>query len=268
MKQSSSSKPILGQHWLTDNGWLERIVHFSQITSADTVLEIGPGLGTLSAHLLKTAERVVALELDQHLYDNLRTSFAGSALDLRQGDILEFDLRILPPDYHVVANIPYYITAPILKKLTTATNPPASITLLVQKEVAQRVAAPVGQLSLLALSVQNQYRPELGEVVAADRFTPPPKVDSQLLRLVRRSSPQINLDAAVRRLIKTAFANRRKTLINSLSSLPKVTKPMVEATLQATGLAATVRPQELSLQQWRAVTDHITVQEKSDLNPI
>lgn len=177
----------LGQHWLKNREILDEIAQLAQEgQSENTVcLEIGPGLGTLTSSLLRRFQEVIAVEFDQKLAENLPKSFPGKNLRVVQGDILQTDIAQLvgDRDYIVVGNIPYYITSPIVRHLL-ATNPaPQQIVLLMQKEVAERIAAEPGNHSLLSLFVQNQAEAELGPVVKAAEFTPPPKVDSQVIIL-------------------------------------------------------------------------------------
>ena len=145
-------KKSLGQHWLKDRSILANIADEAGITEHDTVLEIGPGLGTLTSELLRRAEKVVAVELDPDLAAKLPGQFPGTSLEVVNQDILSFDLTTLPPQYVVVANVPYYITSKIIQLLTTAVNKPRTIVLLIQKEVAERLAAEPVDMSILAVS--------------------------------------------------------------------------------------------------------------------
>ena len=148
----SGPNKSLGQHWLRDRLVLEHIVDCAEVTSDDTVLEIGPGLGTLTSELLRRAKNVIAVEFDSELAAKLPGQFPGKKLEVRNEDILSFDLSSLPRGYKVVANVPYYITSKIVQKLMTAENKPSVAVLLVQKEVAERIAAKPGDMSILAIS--------------------------------------------------------------------------------------------------------------------
>ena len=241
-----------GQHWLFDETALQAVVDAANVVAGDTVLEIGPGQGTLTAQLLKRAGRVVAIELDRELIPRLRRTFTDSKFELIEGDILDYDYSNLPVDYKVAANLPYYITAPILQRLIYSQNPPFQMGLLVQKEVAERICASPGQLSVLAVSVQNRYETMSREVVLAKMFSPPPKVDSQVVSLVRRVKPQFGPEEqAILKLVKTGFANRRKTLVNSLSAGLLQDKTKLTTALRSLNLSELVRAQELTLPQWR-----------------
>ena len=184
-------KKELGQHWLKDRDILAAIADDAELLPDDTVLEIGPGLGTLTSELLRRAGRVVAVEFDPDLARKLPGQFPGKNLTVVHEDILQFDLDSLPAGYKVVANVPYYITSKIIEKLMTAKNKPSTVVLLVQKEVAERVAARTGDMSILAVSAQVFAQASLGVAVPREYFTPPPKVDSQVEVLRIREQPLV-----------------------------------------------------------------------------
>ncbi len=225
------------------------------VGAADTVLEIGPGLGSLTGKLVERASRVVAVEFDPTLAATLPSRVAASNLQVVQSDILRFDLTDLPECYKVVANIPYYLTSNLLRTLSESANPPERVAILVQKEVAERVAAPAGAMSLLSVTAQFYWHVSLGRIVKADRFTPQPRVDSQILCLQRRAKP-LYPDIEPKlffRLAKAGFSERRKTLRNSLSGGLHLDKPTAEAVLKAAGLDDRLRAQNLTLDQWHAL---------------
>lgn len=253
------TKKSLGQHWLTDRSTLEDICDLAELTPQDTVLEVGPGAGTLTQYLVEQAGQVVAVEFDDALAKALPGRVPAKNLDVVNQDILTFDLTSLPKGYKVVANIPYYLTSNLLRVLSESSNPPATIILLIQKEVAERVAAKPGDMSLLSVSVQLYYQPQLGPVVPAHLFTPPPKVDSQVLKLTRHKQPLFTSfdEKQFFRVVKAGYANRRKTLINSLSAGLRMAKPEAEALLQQVGISPQARPQELTLEQWQSLAQHI-----------
>lgn len=254
----NAPKKSLGQHWLRDEPTLDYICARSNLAQGDTVLEIGPGTGTLTKKLLELGAKVVAVEKDESLVANLKNLVLGPTyhnyhnLEVVQGDILKFDLSRLPAGYKVVANIPYYLTSNLLRVLSESANPPATMVLLVQKEVAQRIAAGPGQMSLLAVSVQLYYHPMLGQVVAAKLFEPPPKVDSQVVILNRYPKPLFeNLDSQkFFRLVKAGFSQRRKKLRSSLAGGLYITKDQADDLLKKANINPSVRAQELSLKQW------------------
>jgi 16S rRNA (adenine1518-N6/adenine1519-N6)-dimethyltransferase len=245
----------LGQHWLYDEASLLAICQAGEVTEDDIVVEIGPGLGTLTAYLVQRSKQVIALEFDETLARQLPGRVANDILDVRHADCLTFDYAALPSGYKVIANIPYYLTSNLLRVLSESVNPPAKMVLLVQKEVAKRVAASPGDMSLLSVSVQLYYQASLGEIVPAELFSPPPKVDSQILKLVRRPSPLFpDLDhKRFFRLVKAGFSQRRKKLRSSLSAGLRISKPATTELLEAAEIDPSSRPQELSLEQWYQV---------------
>ncbi|MDB5163664.1 MAG: putative Ribosomal small subunit methyltransferase [Candidatus Saccharibacteria bacterium] len=242
----------LGQHWLHDQSALQAMVAAAQVESKDMVVEIGPGLGTLTQKLVEQAREVLAIELDERLATDLPRRVPANNLTIANSDILKFDFTSLPADYKIVANIPYYLTAHLLRILSESPNRPASAALLLQKEVAQRVTAKPGQMSLLSVNTQLAYQTSLGQLVPAKLFTPPPKVDSQILILTRRPEPLFkDLDTKqFFRVVKAGFANKRKTLLNTLSAGLQLTKEETASKLQAADINPQTRPQELSLEQW------------------
>ena len=245
-------KKALGQHWLKDEATLRAICEAANLSSSDTVLEIGPGLGDLTKQLVKKAGKVIAVELDRELATKLQAETELGNLEVIEGDILKFDLTQLPVDYKVVANIPYYLTSNLIRVLSESTNPPVLIVLLVQQEVAQRVAAKPGQMSLLSVSTQLYYQPKLGPVVDAALFEPPPKVDSQVIILARRAGPLFDeLEPKLFfRLVKAGFAGRRKKLRGSLSAGLNIGKDESDELLSLAGIDGDLRAQNLSLEDW------------------
>lgn len=252
-------KKSLGQHWLRDRDVLVSIAAEAAITPNDTVLEIGPGLGTLTSELLRRAKKVVAVELDQDLARKLPGQFPGTSLEVVNQDILSFDLRTLPKDYVVVANVPYYITSKIIQLLTTATNKPRTIVLLIQKEVAERLAAEPGDMSILAVSAQIYAKVRLGDVVPAEFFTPPPKVDSQVVILETLEEPLVDADLEKKffRVVKAGFVAKRKKLRSSLASGLHISKPDAEALLVRHGISPDDRAEDLSIDNWLSIARNI-----------
>ncbi len=243
------AKKSLGQHWLHDEKILESIVDAAEISQSETVLEIGPGTGTLTKKLLGRGAKVIAVEKDEKLAAGLAKH---KNLQVATGDILTFDLGQLPIGYKVVANIPYYLTSNLLRILSESSNPPELMVLLVQKEVAERICARPGQMSLLAISVQLYYEPTLDRVVPAKLFTPPPKVDSRLVILKRHEKTLFtDLDSQIFfQLTKAGFSERRKKLRSSLAGGLNISKDQADNLLKKAGISPDTRAQELSLQQW------------------
>ena len=242
----------LGQHWLRDRDVLAHIADCDELEATDTVLEIGPGLGTLTSELLRRSKNVVAVEFDEELARKLPAQFPGKDLQVVRSDILSFDLSTLPSNYKVVANVPYYITSKIVQLLMTAENKPSVVVLLVQKEVAERLAAKAGDMSILAISAQLFAEVTLGDVVPAALFTPPPKVDSQVVILKMRTQPFLT-DVAEKqffRVVKAGFSAKRKKLRSSFAGGLGVSTEQAEAYLEKAGVNPNARAESLRLEDW------------------
>jgi len=253
MASSRGPKKSLGQHWLKDPEILADIAEAAELTSDDVVLEIGPGLGTLTSRLLARANSVTAVEFDADLARKLPGQFPGKKLTVVNQDILQFDLSQLPKNYKVVANVPYYITSKIVEKLMTAGNKPSIAVLLVQKEVAERIAAEAGNMSILSVSVQIFAEAELDIEVPRQFFTPPPKVDSQVVILRTRNNPLITPEDQrdFFRIVKAGFSAKRKKLRSSLSGGLGIDKSSVEELLKNAGISPDARAEDLAIEDWK-----------------
>jgi 16S rRNA (adenine1518-N6/adenine1519-N6)-dimethyltransferase len=248
----AAPKKSLGQHWLFDFKSLSDICDAADLQPEDTVLEIGPGLGSLTIELTQRVKQVVAVEFDEKLARELPARIPAANLQVFHSDILKFDLSQLPRGYKVVANVPYYITSAIVRLLCESPTPPAETVMLVQKEVAQRLAAKPGDMSILAVSAQFYADVTLGPVITRDKFDPPPKVDSQVVILRHRAQPLFE-DIDIKdyfKVVKAGFSEKRKTLRNSLSGGLQIEKPEVEELLDKAGILPTVRAEQLSLEDW------------------
>lgn len=252
MDDAPNTKKSLGQHWLTDAASLQAMCDAADVQSDDIVLEIGPGPGALTNLLVDRADHVIAVEVDEHLAADLPRRVPAKNLSIVQQDILRFDFSTLPAGYKVVANIPYYLTSNLIRILSETSNPPQLVALLVQKEVAERVAAQPGDMSLLSVTAQFYWDVSLRRVVPAKLFTPPPKVDSQILTMSRPSTPRFTAvdTAKFFRLAKAGFSQRRKTLLNSLSAGLHLSREEAAQVLADAGITATDRAQALSLGKW------------------
>lgn len=251
----TTPKKSLGQHWLHDLSSLHAMCEAAHIGPDDTVLEIGPGLGTLTIELVQRAKKVVAVEFDRDLARELPVRVSAANLEVINQDILKFDLTKLPVGYKVAANVPYYITSKIVRLLLESSNPPSEIALLVQKEVAERMAAERGAMSILAVATQFYAEATLGPIVPAELFTPPPKVDSQIIALKYRASPLFR-DVSPEtyfRMVRAGFGEKRKTLRNSLSGGLHLDKPAVEALLKTAHIDPQTRAEQLGLEDWHAL---------------
>ena len=259
MASARGPKKELGQHWLRDPEILAEIAEAAELGKSDVVLEIGPGLGTLTSRLLARAGRVVAVEFDRDLARKLPGQFPGKSLEVINEDILQFDLNQLPKGYKVVANVPYYITSKIVEKLMTAENKPSLAVLLVQKEVAERIAAEPGEMSILAVSAQLFAEAELDIEVPRQFFTPPPKVDSQVVVLRNRTEPLVDSEDQKDffRIVKAGFSAKRKKLRSSLSGGLGVSKANAEQLLKKANISPDVRAEDLAIDDWQRL---LTVQ--------
>ena len=253
MASSHGPKKSLGQHWLKDPEILADIAEAAELTGDDVVLEIGPGLGTLTSRLLARANSVTAVEFDADLARKLPGQFPGKRLTVVNQDILQFDLNQLPKNYKVVANVPYYITSKIVEKLMTAENKPSIAVLLVQKEVAERIAAGAGNMSVLSVSVQIFAEAELDIEVSRQFFTPPPKVDSQVVVLRTRNNPLITPEDQrdFFRIVKAGFSAKRKKLRSSLSGGLGIDKSVAEELLKNAGISPDARAEDLAIEDWK-----------------
>lgn len=242
----------LGQHWLYDRETLAAIALEAGIQKGDTVLEVGPGLGTLTSELLRHGAKVVAVEYDGDLAQKLPGQFPGKDLTVIHQDILQYNLDSLPAGYKVVANVPYYITSKIIDMFVRANNKPSIAVLLVQKEVAERVAASPGAMSLLALNAQIHTTVRLGVFVPRQLFTPPPKVDSQVVVLELRPAPKVNPhdEKAFWQYAHAGFAAKRKKLRSSIAAGLHITKVQAEHVLQQAHLDPNLRAEDLSIEDW------------------
>lgn len=253
MVESVATKKELGQHWLHDQSVLAAIADAAAVVPGDVILEVGPGLGTLTSELLDRGAYVIAVEFDHDLATSLARRL-GNPKNLRveEEDIRRFRFDRLTPGYKIVANIPYYLTSHLLRILSEHANPPHTAVLLVQKEVAERVCAAPGDMSLLSVAVQTYFDTALDIVVPAILFTPPPKVDSQVLVLQARATPLVPsaLIDAYFQVVKAGFSERRKKLRSSLSGGLRIEKSQADTLIATAGISGEIRAQELSLPQW------------------
>jgi 16S rRNA (adenine1518-N6/adenine1519-N6)-dimethyltransferase len=249
----------LSQNFLTDASVLDEIVAAAELTPGDRVVEIGPGLGVLTRRLLAAGASVLAIELDPRLAAWLRRELgAVPGFELVEGDALDLHPREIFPgqSFKLVANIPYHITSPLLHTVLEGERPPQLTIMLVQAEVAERVAAPPGRMSYLSAFVQNVAAADVLARVPATAFEPAPKVDSAVLRLRRRDEPIVALGARepFYRVVQAAFRHRRKQIHNALGrELPIGADSLADA-FTACGIDPERRPQTLSLKEWACLT--------------
>ena len=262
-------KKSLGQNFLVDEHALSHIVQAAEIVPDDLVLEIGPGLGSLTRHLADAARRVIAVEIDRALIPPLRLAVADrSNVSIVEGDILQFDptqllspyLTNALPHYKVVANIPYYITSAIIRHLLETDVKPQAIVLTIQLEVAQRIIAQPGDMNLLAVGVQFYGAPRLVQQIPAGAFYPVPDVDSAVVRIDLPDQPRVrvrDVDAFFR-VAKAGFGQKRKQLHNSLAAgLPVKHERIVQA-LNEAGIDPKRRAETLTLEEWGRLSDQLS----------
>lgn len=257
-----------GQNFLIDGHVLDKIIAAAEVTKEDCVVEIGPGIGTLTQYLAEAARNVIAIEIDKMLIPILQETLADyDNVTVIHQDVLKTDLRELVREHNegrpvkVVANLPYYITTPIIMNLFEGRLPVSSVTVMVQKEVAQRMQAGPGTKDYGALSLAVQYFavPYIAANVPPNCFMPRPRVGSAVIRLTRHEKPPVEVadEQAMFQIIRASFNQRRKTLVNSLHNSPQISKTKEEIlrALEQMGLPQTVRGEALTLEQFAALTN-------------
>lgn len=251
----------LGQNFLVDEEIVNKIAAAAELSEADTVLEVGPGIGTLTQALALTGAKVVAVELDRRLLPVLEKTLAGyDNVEIINEDILKLDIKKAVPqdNFKVVANLPYYITTPIIFNLLEQKLPMERLVVMVQKEVAERIAARPGGKDYGALSVAIQYytEPEIAFAVPSSAFIPQPSVDSAVIVCKRRSTPAVDVvdEKLFFRVVKAAFSVRRKMLSNALKNMG-ITGEQVSSWLELAGIDGKRRGETLSLEEFASLTN-------------
>lgn len=249
---TTEAKKSLGQHWLDDEASLAAMCDAAEIQDGDSILEIGPGTGELTEKLLERGAMVTAIEIDGSLHAQLTQRFSSyPQFRLIKGDIRSFDFSSLRQPYKIVANIPYYLTSHLLRTLSEAEHRPTVAALLVQQEVAERVVAAPGEMSLLSVTMQFYWDVSVGQVVPKHLFVPPPKVDSQILIAAQRRASLFEVDEKrYFRVVKAGFSARRKKLRSSIAGGLRIDKSRAEEMLSAAGINPNDRAQSLTLTQW------------------
>ena len=259
-----------GQNFLIDTGILEEIIEAAQITKDDFVLEIGPGIGTMTQYLCEAARAVVAVEIDTNLIPILKDTLAEyNNVDVLNEDILKVNISKLAEEKNngkpikVVANLPYYITTPIIMGLFESHVPIDSITIMVQKEVADRMQVGPGtkEYGALSLAVQYYAKPEIVAIVPPNCFMPRPNVGSAVIRLTRHKEVpvQVNDEKLMFKIIRASFNQRRKTLANGLNNAPDIhlSKEVIQESIEELGVPVTIRGEALTLQQFAQLSNII-----------
>ncbi len=294
-----STKPLkgLGQNFLIDQATLKKIVEAADLKPTDTILEVGPGIGTLTQALAPLAKTVLAIEKDKNMVEILKETLAHfKNINVIHGDILKMKPQIpiandqltkniviaskakqsntqLPKKYKIVANIPYYLTSPLIRMFLESGNPPESMVLMVQKEVAQRICAKPPHMSILAVSVQFYAKAEIISYVGKEKFWPSPKVDSAIIKItpysnssLRSAAPagvalwQSNNPAFVEKffqIVKAGFSHPRKQLANNFSVILKKDRKEVEVWLSKNDIKSNQRAETLSIQNWINLTNSL-----------
>ena len=262
------AKKSLGQNFLKDDAVLQRIIESANLSKNDVVIEIGPGQGVLTELLAQKCKKVIAIELDDRLIEMLRNKLRNKEnVEIIHNDILKINLPELVSKYEIqdtryktVANIPYYITAPIIRLLLETKIPPSEMILMVQKEVAERICAKAGEMSILAVSVQYYAQPEYLFTVPKTAFDPMPKVDSAVIRIVTSNQQPVISKKNNRdffRVVRAGFSAKRKTLVNNLANGLQLDKKTVEEKLIAFGFSKNTRAQELGVEDWQKLIEFL-----------
>ncbi|MCK6630322.1 MAG: 16S rRNA (adenine(1518)-N(6)/adenine(1519)-N(6))-dimethyltransferase RsmA [Anaerolineae bacterium] len=266
-KYNLQPRKSLGQNFLIDPVHLAKIVAVAELSPADTVLEIGPGPGVLTRLLAEKAGQVIAVELDPHMVNLLRNEYGHlENLTVVEADILQTDPGQLlssispnpqPPVYKVVANLPYYITSAVIRHLLESSPRLQRVVVTVQKEVAQRMVAKPGQMSLLAVSVQFYGQPTLAHHIPAGAFYPAPKVDSAVVRIDAFTQPSVAVTDADRffRVVKAGFGQKRKQLKNALATGLHRPMPQITEALTNSNIDPTRRAETLTLAEWARLAE-------------
>lgn len=271
-KEQKKIKPKkrLGQNFLTEAAIIDKLVAAAQIEPGQTILEIGPGTGNLTERLLETGNKVLAIEKDPEMITALETRFSNKVnFELRRGDILKFDEAKIAAPYKVAANLPFYLTGALIRKFLESKNPPLSLTVIVQKEVAQRVCAKPPKMNLLAVSTQFYAKPDIISYVSKGCFWPVPKVDCAILKLTLFAKEGERSDKEFARrffgLVKAGFSHPRKKITGNLSAGLEADKKTVSEWLELNNVDPGARAETLSLKGWQKLTKKLPEQIKKSV---
>ena len=241
----------LGQNFLIDEKVLRKIIEAAELSENDIVLEVGPGIGNLTAELAKRVKKVIAIEKDKKMVEILRETLKNfTNIEIIEGDILKINLKpYTSKPYKVVANIPYYLTSPLIRKFLETENQPKEMVLMVQKEVAQRICARPPKMSLLAVSVQFYTKPEIISYISKKSFWPSPKVDSAITKISAFNQPRKSaFNQRFFKIVRAGFSQPRKQLINNLSKNLKVDELKLISTRRSLALARVI--DKIKVRDW------------------
>lgn len=247
----------MGQNFLIDQSILNKIIKTANLTKEDTVLEIGPGIGTLTKELATVAKKVVAVEKDRVMVQILKETLKDvSNVEVIEEDALAFDEKehsSLHQPYKVIANIPYYITSPLIRKFLESDNKPTQIVLMIQKEVAKRICSTPPDMSLLAVSVQCYANAKIMFSVSKNSFWPAPKIDSAIINIIPKEQENIDINLFFR-IVKAGFSHPRKQLLGNLSQGLQKEKDVINNWLLQNNLSPKQRAETLSIENWIHLT--------------
>ncbi|MCD6402276.1 ribosomal RNA small subunit methyltransferase A [bacterium] len=257
----------LGQNFLIDKGVIKKFIKACDFKEKDTILEIGPGIGTLTKEIAKKVKKVIAVEKDPKMIEILKEALKDfKNVKIIQGDILKI-FNFLPHqkfgggfDYKVIGNLPFYLSAPVIRKFLEAKNPPKEMIFIIQKEVAQRICAKPPKMSILAVSVQVYAKPKIISYVSKKSFWSKPKVDGAIIKISNLKSQISSLDKDLFfKIVRAGFSHPRKQLVNNLSKELKITKERVKNWLLENGLQPSLRAEDLSVENWIKLAKSYTI---------
>ncbi len=247
-KYETAPIKYFGQNFLVNRGVVNKIT--AEAMPDDTILEVGPGIGVITQELAKKAKQVIAVEKSREMIKILKETLQGiKNVEIIREDILKLDLQSLPKEYKVVANLPFYLTSPVVRKFLEAKNQPQELVLMMQKEVAQRICSQPPRMSLLAVSVQFYARPKIMSSVSRGSFYPMPKVNSAIIKIIPCSQPERSQEFF--KIVKAGFSHPRKQLVNNLSGGLKQSKEKIESWLLKNSIQPNQRAETLSLDDWK-----------------
>ena len=262
LKYETRPSKGLGQNFLIDKNVLEKIIASADIKPDDIILEVGPGIGTLTQELAKKAERVIAVEKDKTMVNILADVL--NDLNVQNVQVINDDIlkitKLKIKNYKIVANIPYYLTSPLIRKFLESENPPQEIILMLQKEVAQRICSKPPKMSLLAVSVQFYAEAKIISYVSKNCFWPSPKIDSAIIKIIPYpdSSLRAKRSNLFFKIVKAGFSQPRKQIANNLSKTLKINRKKTEEWLQKNKINPSRRAETLSVEDWKNLTETFT----------